>query len=265
MLYPKAKLGGGMREFIGVILVLGAFPVFFICLFALFKPLKTLMLGSRKRAGAGIGLSLVMFIVGAITFPALTPEQLAEIDAAEAERAAARKLETDAAAAEVAEVADDADAELTAAVKGLWTEVNNQLRPCDNLGSAVAESASVSDPDVYQIFPLVQRAEQVCRNAAYEVSQIRVPNTIPREFRRGFDEAFDSCRDAYYIKSSAYSSMGKVLDGDTRPSVVTEAQSAAEASQLSSLRCAASFMTVAMEAGVNSDQFIDPSADGEAN
>jgi outer membrane receptor protein involved in Fe transport len=92
--------------------------------------------------------------------------------------------------------------------------------------------------------------------AASEVSRIRVPDAIPRASRRSFDEAFDTCRDAYYVKSSAYGAMGEVLNGDVSPRAVTEARSASEAAQSSGLRCAVGFMKAATDLGVPVESFM---------
>ncbi len=243
-----------MSEFFGGTFVLVSFVLFWVCVFALFKPLKTIKLGSRKRAAAGIGVSFVLFMIGGTLLPKSTPEEQAERDA-NAQRAATESVaksaeDVDQNAAAASATAEREKAELTTAVKGMWTQVTTQLSSCDQAGEYVSEVAGRRNPNIYDLYEMVTQAETLCRTAASNVGGISVPNTVPREFRNTFRDSFRTCRDAYYMKSSAYRSMGRVLDGDARPSAVNEAREASRSAQAGTMLCAVGFLKGVTEAGL---------------
>lgn len=244
-----------MRDLGGVIALIGM-VLFIVSIITLVRPIKRIKLGTRKRAGLALGASVVLFIVGASIMPPPTPEEKAARAVADAKRAEDEKAREAAAPAATTPGRTEPTPEVTAAVQSMWTEVTNRLASCDQASGYVAEVAGRPNPSPFDLWPMVQQAEQLCRAAASEVSRIRVPDAIPRASRRSFDEAFDTCRDAYYVKSSAYGSMGEVLNGDVSPRAVTEARSASEAAQSSGLRCAVGFMKAATDLGVPVESFM---------
>lgn len=233
-----------MREGIGALLALLAMGLLAVSIVALIHPLKTIKLGSRKRAGAALGGSFGLFILAGIVMPSPTPEELAEMERAAAET---EKLETERAAAE----AERLKPQITAAARMLWTNVTTQVGRCDEAGAAVADYVGSRGANIYDAYQIVQQAENLCSSSATRVSDIDVPDAIPSEARGSFREAITTCRDAYYAKSSAYGQMARVIDGDARPSAVAEARDAATRSQAGQMLCALGFMEAASEAGLD--------------
>lgn len=211
-----------MREFFGGLLVLAAFALFIISIIALIKPLKTLKLGSRKRAALALVGSFILMMIGGSILPPPSPEEVAAREAEEAQakakreqtQAAEKKARDDASAAELARLKPV----MTQAATQLWNRINSTVADCDAASEAVSNAAGARNANPYTLYPLVQRAESVCSDEALELRRIEVPDEIPSRYRDGFREAIETCSNAYIAKMSAFDSMAKVLDGNTRPS-----------------------------------------------
>lgn len=249
-----------MREFLGGLLVLAAFAMFVLSIVVMVKPLKRLHLGSRKRGLLLLGASFVVTIIGGMILPPPTPEEVAVRAADEAREKAER--ETVQAAEKKAR--DDAEAAaearlkpaMTEAATGLWNRINSTVAGCDAASKAVSDAAGARNPSPYVLYPLVQQAKTVCASEGLEVSRIDVPDTIPARHRDGFKEAIETCSNAYLAKMSAFDSMAKVLDGNVRPSAVSDAQQNAERAQAGIMLCGIRFMKAASDAGLDLDEVI---------
>lgn len=260
-----------MREFLGVMLILSAFAMFVLSIVVLVKPLKEIHLGSRKRGVLLLVASFVLLVVGESTLPPATPEEIAARAAeraretAEREKAntARRKAREDEEAAEL-KARNDADAAaearlkpaMTSAATGLWRQINSTVAGCDAASEAVADAAGARNPSPYVLYPLVQQAKSVCADEGLEVSRLDVPEAIPSRYREGFEEAIETCSNAYLFKTSAFDSMAKVLDGNVRPSAVSDAQQGAERAQAGIMLCGIRFMKAANDAGLDLDEVI---------
>lgn len=233
-----------MREALGALFALLAMGLLAVSIVALIHPLKTIKLGSRKRAGAALGGSFGLFILAGMVMPPPTPEELAERERAATE---AKKLEVERAAAEAKRLKP----EITTAARTLWNTVTSHVGRCDEAGADVANYVGSRGANIYDAYEMVQQARILCSSSASRVSDIDVPGAIPSANHDGFREALRTCRDAYYAKSSAYEQMARVIDGDSRPSAVAEAREAATRSQAGQMLCAIGFMEAANEAGLD--------------
>lgn len=260
-----------MREFFGGLIVLSGFFLFVISIVTLIKPLPEIQIGSRKRAGLVMAGSFVFFLIGGLIVPPPSPEVVAareaeaartkaDRDAKSAERkavqdrksAAEKKAADETAAAEAARLKPA----MTAAATDLWTRINSTAKSCDDVSKTVADAAGRRNIDAYTLYPIVGSARSICSVASLEVGRLEVPEAIPSLYRGAFEEAVDTCSNAYAAKASAFRSMAGVLDGNTRPSAVAAAQQNAERAQAGVMLCGLGFMKAANEAGLDLEEVL---------
>lgn len=256
-----------MREGIGAIIALMGMGLFVVAIITLIRPIKRIKLGTRKRAAIALAASIGLFILGGTIMPPPTPEQIAEREAAEAQRAADRELADQERAAERAAEekanADRAAAELerqkpaaTAAAKSLWGQITTQVSSCDEAAKIFSDYMGRRGASVYEAYPLAQQANRICSTAGTNVSRIPVPDEIPSSKRDAFKDALETCRNAYYAKSSAFDQMAKVLNGDMRPSAVNEARQAAERAEAGTALCGLGFLKAVNDAGLSLEEVM---------
>lgn len=245
-------------ETLGGLIGLAGLIGFVLAIVCLIKPIKALKMGTRKRALAGLGISFVVMMIGGSLMPDPTPEELAAREAeraAAAEKAAVEKADREKSEGERAaqELAAQKPAIATAA-QSMWTQVSTQVSACDTASKYVADVAGRRNASVYDLYPMVQQAQSRCSEAGTNVRRIDVPDAIPRDKRAAFAEAVTTCENAYYAKASAFDQMSKVLNGDMRPSAVSDARQAADRAQAGTMLCALGFMKAGQEAGLTMEE-----------
>lgn len=251
-----------MREGLGALVALAGMLLFLVSIVCLIRPIKAIKLGTRKRAGLALVGSIILFTAGGFIMPPPTPEQIAEREAAEKQREADRsKREEERAAQRAAE--DKANEEraaaelerqkpvMTAAAKTLWDQVAAQASPCDTTGKNLADYLGRRGASIYEAYDLANAANRICGETATNIGRLRAPTEIPSQKREAFTEALTTCRNAYYAKSSAFSQMADVLNGDMRPSAVAEARQASERSQAGTMLCGLGFLKAVNDAGLS--------------
>lgn len=266
---PQAAqlLGEVMREGIGALVALAGMILFLVSIVCLIRPIKAIKLGNRKRAGLAPLGSIALFTAGGFIMPPPTPEQIAEREAAEKQREADREKQNEERAAELAAEekanADRAAAELarqkplmTSAAKTLWQQVTAQAAPCDTTSKNFADYIGRPGASIYDAYDLAQAANRICGETATNIGQPRVSSDIPQSKREAFTEALTTCRNAYYSKSSAFSQMSEVLNGDMRPSAVNDARQAAERSQAGTMLCGFGFLKAVNDAGLSLEEVM---------
>jgi len=220
-----------------IILVL-SFVVALLAVVCLIAPIEALKMGTRKRALAGLGIAFGMFC-GSILI------------AAAAEPPPANKAQATAAGTpKVPQV--DPKVELTAETKKLWTDLLAIDETCSEASNAVAKAAKRSR-DVYAMYEVTTRAENICQEAYVKMGDLTPPPSSKGEVRTAFKEAIYACREADQTKSIAYSQMAKVFDGDMRPSAVSQAKAFKEQADLGGMRCAVAFIQAAGKADLPLD------------
>lgn len=256
---PQPRLAEGMEmAVLGGLIALVAIIGFVLAIVCLIRPIKALQMGTRKRALAGLGLSVVLMAVSGAMAPKPTPEELAEQEASRAaamakaasENADREKSDSERAATELARQKPA----IAAASQSMWSQVGTQVSACDTASKYVADVSARRNASVYDVYPMVQQAQSTCSEAAGNVRRIDVPSTIPSSKRRLFKEAISACQNAYYAKASAFDQMGRVLNGDMRPSAVNDARQAADRAQAGTMLCAIGFMKAGQEAGLTVEE-----------
>lgn len=260
-----------MREFFGLLVILFGIFLFILSIVTLVKPLPELKLGTRKRALLAMAGSVVLLIIGGSIIPKPTPEEIAAREAQAAEKKAEREAEASEREAERVRKSaadkkardDEAAAEaarlkpaMTEAATQLWNRINSTVSQCDGVSERVSVEAGRRNPNPYTLYPLLQSAKSICSSEGFEVRRLTVPDAIPARFREGFEEAIETCSNAYLAKSTAFDSMAKVLDGNMRPSAVSAAQQNAQRAQAGVMLCGIRFMAASNEAGLDLEEVI---------
>lgn len=256
-----------MREGLGALIALAGMLLFLVSIVCLIRPIKAIKLGTRKRAALALVGSIVLFTAGGFIMPPPTPEQIAVREAAEKQREADRaKREEEQATKRTADLKaanERAVAErerqkpiMTVAAKTLWDQVTAQAAPCDTTGKNLADYLGRRGASIYDAYDLANSANRICGETATNIGQLRAPTEIPAAQRTAFTEALQTCRNAYYAKSSAFSQMADVLNGDMRPSAVAEARQASERSQAGTMLCGLGFLKAVNDAGLSLEEVM---------
>lgn len=204
---------------------------------------------SRKRiASISLATFVAAFFGFAMTMPEPTPEQKAKAE----EAAKARIAEVEKSKAEVEAQAKAkekaATEEVHKEIVQLWTKITGEGKKCD--GSRKKVLQALEQNDRYLAYEIASTASAACRAAHYSVRSLVPPSGLNSEQTDGLRKAIESCAEAYFATKIALDGMLKVIDGDARPSSVTEAKAAAEYSQIATMQCAAKFLSAGHGAGV---------------
>lgn len=217
---------GGLMEALGGLLALVSAALFIVSVIAIIRPLPKLKLPTRGRAVVvAIGSFVLMGIAGSMLPP---PDESAAANA-------------------VPKAAPPAD--IKAETQALWTELTEAVGGCDTASNEVA-AIFESSKNPYEIYPIINAAAETCTDAGLRVGKLRSPASSSGDAKKGLDDALDRCSTAYAVKGSAYSKVAKVLDGDARPSAVSEASESMEMATVGQWSCVAAFFAAAEKAGV---------------
>ena len=204
---------------------------------------------SRKQiASISLATFVVAFIGFAMTVPEPTPEQKAKAEEAAKARAAEGEKAKAEAEAQAKEKEKAATEEVHKEIVQLWTKITGEGKKCD--GSRKKVLKALEQNDRYLAYELASTASAACRAAHYSVRSFVPPSGLNSEQTDRLRKAIKSCAEAYFATQMALDGMLKVIDGDARPSSVTEAKAAAEYSQLATMQCAAQYLSAGYAAGV---------------
>lgn len=233
-------------EAVAVVITLASFAAFVFGVVNVIYPLKALRI--RKRlVGLFIILgSMVGCVGGASLGVAASPGGwTAAIEKSEAERKAA---EPNRPAQPVTAAALKPEALTQMEFSILWGSAGTVMERCNVPVRAVAEAVGTGDQ--YAAYPLVGRAEAGCADAASRLRRLDLPKSAKGEVRAALQKAREDCARAADIKGQAMTQLGVVINGDMRPSAVTDAKAANERGQLANLVCMGAFSTAAEKAGL---------------
>lgn len=226
-----------MREFVGGLLALVSLAGLIVSLIAIFRPFPRIGLPTRGRAAlALVGSFVLMGVAGAILPPqpadATTGGKSATVAKGSPEKAAP---------------------DMTAEVQATFAQLTEKVEACDQASKTVAASFEKSR-NPYQLFPVVTGATEACKSSWLALNDLKPPPSARGAVKTAFKDAIETCSTAYFMKFQAYEAMGKVLDGDTRPSAVTKAREGMESATSGQVVCVAGFFQAADKAGVAMDK-----------
>lgn len=130
----------------------------------------------------------------------------------------------------------------------MWSEMLAVVGHCDT--AVAGAQAGMKTGNVYAAYPRIQNAVEACRDASLKAYDVEIPRSAKGEVRKKLQKAREACQMSIISKQIAMESVGKVANGDGRPSAVSKAQDDMEQSGQGALRCVVGFMAAASEAGL---------------
>jgi hypothetical protein len=199
---------------------------------------------SRRRLARNWMLgAFAAFVLSLIVVPKRDPQSAsAPADAAGGEKPTA-------AAATEAEEAAEQKKVLTNQTVALWQRVVNISAGCEAAARGVTKASATGD--VYTMYPAVKAAEEACRNASMATERLDAPEAADGKIEDAFEDGIEKCARGQLAKQMAFAKLAEVLDGDSRPSAVTEAKRRIETASEAGLYCAAGIVGAASEAGLD--------------
>jgi hypothetical protein len=143
----------------------------------------------------------------------------------------------------------EAAATLRQETQALWNALVKTTAPCDAAAKEVG--TATASGDVYSAYPVVKRGETVCQEAWLATRSLSAPASSTGEVEELFEKAIKTCSQASFARSSAFESMLKVIDGDSRPSAVNEAKEALTTAGMGPAACVAGMMAAAEKGHVD--------------
>ena len=125
---------------------------------------------------------------------------------------------------------------LTGETKALWKQLVAATKPCDDAAKEIAVSAQ-SGFDVYRLYRQAKGAQQLCSEAAGDLRSLGVPASAQDGVADAFEEAIQGCSNSYMVKSATYQKMLVVLNGDMRPSAISDLEDSMRAAETLTMGC----------------------------
>lgn len=122
---------------------------------------------------------------------------------------------------------------------------------CDAAYNRAVEG--LSNNDLFAAYSAATEGRDICQRVSSTIGDIEAPETAGSEKQAQLAEAFDTCRDAYFMRSMALDTLSEALDGNMRPSKVEEFRQHAEGSQSGIFACVGGVMGPATELGATGD------------
>lgn len=223
--------------------ILGAFAgllglVAFIIGLLMFAP--TAALKPKRKLARNIALGgFVAFVFGLI----ISPTPPAATIGADASKPVTATSDTT-----VAVAPPDVKKLLEAEAQQVWKAVIAAAEPCEQSSKKLAVASKTRD--VYEMYPAATDGAAACRDASSQTRSLDPPHSAAGEVKAAFEKAIERCADGHLLRANAFEQVAKVLDGDARPSAVTEAQKSMEASSVSGMFCATEMFSAAEKGGL---------------
>ncbi|WP_121120072.1 hypothetical protein [Croceibacterium ferulae] len=234
-----------MRDFLAFCTLLACLAVFVLSFVALFRPLPKLRLGTRKRAFAGFGVALVLFVATALIMPPPAEQETAAVgDGAEAQDAQADST-TASTSGELTPAQDEivSFARLTV----MQTIVCGGSADLTQESIDKIRSGRARPIDAYQE---AKRAISDCGNAVTELQRNDLADRLPAADRSLGQQALASCGQAASERKAAMEMVQTILDGDDRPSNASEYLDYKTAAANAEASCRLYLLGLAERAGV---------------
>lgn len=235
-----------MSAVLGLIFVLAGTALLIASIVALIRPIPKLFMPTRKRAGAGLLIALVVGTIGG----ALSPDQQPAV-AATSDRSEVATPEKAPAKERLAEANKD---ELRGQLIASWKSLRAATSDCDEtnkrLGDAIG-AVSSGGGSIYDAYSLARQGVETCRSAWSALGDLSPPAAADASLRSDFSTTLENCRGAYLMRQESLETATKILDGDFRPSLVSTYKDQAGVAQQGVMACAAGYISAALKAGVD--------------
>ena len=145
--------------------------------------------------------------------------------------------------------------DLAAETKTLWQETVDITKNCEIAAGYVSKQSGKSF-NVYKLHPLAKQANEICTAAGREVGHLQVSPSSRDVIRDTFQDAIETCAGAYILRGTGYRKIQAVVNGEVRPSDVSDATEAMKKGNLAGLICAESYMQAVLKAGLPPDTIV---------
>lgn len=234
---------------LAIFIVLISPLVFIFGLVNLIRPIKAARI-TRRRVGGFIMLgSVVAFMAGGLIGAATQPTAPTQRVADEVSAPNGGPMP-----APPAQPEGVTQAEFT----GMWTMTKNAFEPCDAQINAAA--SALQGGNAYAAYPVVEGAKSVCSDAHSALYDIALPRSAKGDVKKALQKAKEDCSLSGFLKFQAMDKMLKVVDGDQRPSAVSEATSALRDAGSSTMMCVAAYAGAAETAHLKLPEFEEAQA-----
>ncbi len=194
-----------MTGFFGGLLVLGSCLVLALSTFALIKPLKSIQLGSRKRALIGIASAALMFLGGGMVLASGGPQPVTPLPPP------SRNSSTTNGEDRVDYAAD---------VTAFSARYAGATNACKAAFQRVSDQANSGSPTAQTLFDLASAAKEQCRATSRAVRQLKNPLPLAHSQYGEFLSVMRTCDIAYIGHETTADHLMKAIDGGFRPALV---------------------------------------------
>lgn len=222
----------------GILFFLG-FIAFCVSVVAVAHPLKTLHLGTRKRALAAVAATSVIAMMGSAMSGSFAtssgdlaptgPNQTADADSA-------------------APTAVD-QAAVIAAASRYYQTYETTADHCNVAFQRVSAEANSRIPSIQTLYALATDARDKCRDTSMAFDGMRAPEGVTRDQRKGFDKASKGCALAYAGQQRAAEALMAALDDNLRPSRMARFREIGAEAAAGKIACAGQVVMASKAAG----------------
>jgi hypothetical protein len=167
-------------------------------------------------------------------------EAAAKVKAANAKALATASASADGAPTEVA--ADHAAQ--AASFLTTQTALSDAVRPCDRAMVKAARTRSV-----YDSYNAAMRAEAACKTTMMALGELKFAEPVSADARADLDPALDCFASAYGERREAMEKAAKLMDGDQRPSQISEFKGQLDDAIDRTNECVAQYLSAAVKHG----------------
>jgi len=121
---------------------------------------------------------------------------------------------------------EDMKAQRTADAKVFLDKIVSTVSECDSYDNKMADASQKRD--VLEIYQVAKSGEAACDQAYRDIREISVPKSLSKKNEDAMREHLSDLALTYSVKGSKFSLFGKVANGDTRPSTLTDLQQTSE-------------------------------------
>ena len=235
-----------MQDFLAGCTMLASFAIFVLAFVALFKPLPSLGMGTRRRALRGFGVSFGLFVLTAIIMPPpkdkpATSQEMAAKDE--------QGVQSSASPTDV-----PSSPEQKAAAATFYKSLLGTLASCDEAAAATAKVVKriqAGTASVYDGYSAATTQVSACQDSAAKARDLSTPGALGDAIAEKAEDAKEVCSNTAMAKQMAAETAQEIFDGNAKPSKMQEFTDRASLAQAGVIACAAKAMGVAIEAGVD--------------
>lgn len=237
-------------EAIGGGLGLVATAVFIVTVIAIFRPIPSLWLPTRKRAAiACLGSLFVLGVAGSmLPKTAVTAVPAAATEAAAVNADAAGEA-TAVPVALVAPPPTDVGPEFVR----FYREFEREFDTCNNAFDPIGQEAGSSSPSPQRLYAVSRNAKEVCRSSSGIIRDLEPPASFSADLKKEAKRLLDVCANAVIAQQLTADAAMKAIDDNFRPSRVQNMTDSGDRALQMKMGCVAGWLIQARALGVEDE------------